>query len=82
MYASCKECHELWRQYSLATVTHIQLADRLRFAALQNDLDLIETLTVETEGAEKTRTELRESIRQHEKSHKNGMFQAASQSQG
>jgi hypothetical protein len=49
------------------------------FAALQNDLDLIETLTMETEGAEKTRMELRESIRKHEESHKIGLSRAASE---
>jgi len=80
MYAFCKECRELWRQYSLATVTHIQLDSKLRFAALQNDLDLIETLTRETEGAEKTRRELRQSIHQHEESHKIGLFKAAASS--
>ena len=82
MYAFCKECRELWRQYSLATVTHIQLDSKLRFAALQNDLDLIETLTRETEGAERTRKELRESIHHHEESHKISLCSAASQSQG
>jgi hypothetical protein len=79
MYLFCEECRDLWRQYSLATVTHIQLDSKLRFAALQNDLDLIETLTRETEGAEKTRRVLRESIHQHEESHKIGLVRAASQ---
>jgi hypothetical protein len=79
MYATCQECADLWREYAHATMLHIQLDNKLRFAALQNDLDLIETLTRETEDAEKTRRELRESIRQHEKSHKNGMFMAACQ---
>ena len=69
MYPDCEECRELWRQYSLATAIHIQLDNKLRFAGLQNDLDLIETHTRETEGAEKTRSELRESIRKHEESH-------------
>jgi hypothetical protein len=79
MYASCKECNDLWRQYSVATATHLQLDSKLRLAALQNALDLIKTLTVETEGAEKTRSELRESIRQHQASHQTGTFKAASQ---
>jgi hypothetical protein len=60
-------------------VTHLQLDSKLRFAALQNDLDLIETLTRETEGAEKTRRVLRESIHQHEESHKIALCRAASQ---
>ena len=47
---------------------------------MQNDLDLIETLTRETEGAEKTRRVLRESIQQHEESHKIGLFKAAASS--
>jgi hypothetical protein len=70
MYAGCEECREVWRQYSIATAIHVQLDNKLRFAALQNDLALIETLTRETEGAEKTRDELRESIREHEGSHR------------
>jgi hypothetical protein len=79
MYTSCKECNDLWRQYSVATATHIQLDTKLRLAALQNALDMIETLTREAEGAEKTRRELRESIRQHDESHKIALCKAASQ---
>jgi hypothetical protein len=60
-------------------VIYIHLDNKLRFAALKNDLDLIETLTRETEGAEKTRRELRESIGQHEESHKIALCRAASQ---
>jgi len=69
MHAVCDECGELWRQYSVATATYIQIENRLRLAALQNELDLIETLTVEIEGAEKNRHELRELIHKHEATH-------------
>jgi hypothetical protein len=69
MYTGCEECREVWRKYSIATAIHVQLDNKLRFAALQNDFALIETLTRETEGAEKTRNELRGSIRKHEDSH-------------
>ena len=70
MYPVCEECRELWRQYSLATAIHIQLDNKLRFAALKNQCELIETLTRETEGAERTRSELRQSIDKHEAAHK------------
>jgi hypothetical protein len=70
MYPSCEECSELWRQYALVTVIHVQLDNKLRVAALQNDLNPIETLTREAEGAERVRLELRESIRKHEGSHR------------
>jgi len=70
MYDSvCEDCSELWRQYSVATATHVRLENKLRLAALHNELSLIQTLTVETEGAEKTRNELRELIHKHEASH-------------
>jgi hypothetical protein len=69
MDSVCEECRDLWRQYSVATATHIQLENKLRLAALHNELSLIETLTVETEGAEKSRGKLRELIHQHEDSH-------------
>ena len=70
IYSDCVECHNLWHQYSCATTIHIQLDNKLRFAALQNDLNLIEPLTRETENAEKTRSDLRESIRKHEALHR------------
>ena len=70
MYPGCEKCTELWRQYGFATMIHVQLDNKLRFAALQNDLDLIESLTRETEGAEKVRVGLRESIREHEALHR------------
>jgi hypothetical protein len=69
MYAVCDECRELWRQYSVATATHIQIENKLRLAGLQNELNLIETLTVETEGAEKTRNRLRKLVHKHEAAH-------------
>ena len=70
MYDSvCDECSELWRQYSVATATHVRLEHKLRLAALHNELNLIQTLTVETEGAEKIRNTLRELIHKHEASH-------------
>src|SRR5215472_7458371 len=58
MYPGCEECSELWRQYALVTVIHVQLDNKLRLAALQNGLDLIETFTREAEGAERVRLEL------------------------
>jgi hypothetical protein len=69
MYSVCDECGELWRQYSVATATHIRLENKLRLAALQGELNLIKTLTVETEGAENTRNRLRELIHKHETAH-------------
>jgi hypothetical protein len=70
MYPGCKKCQDLWRQYGWATTIHIQLDNKLRLAALQNDLGLIESLTRETEGAEKVRLDFRESIREHEETHR------------
>jgi len=59
----------LWRTYGVATKIHVELDNKLRFAALQGDHGLIQSLTVETEGAEQIRANLREAIREHEKSH-------------
>ena len=64
---SCTQCRDLWRRYGIATKIHVQLENKLRFAALQNDL--IETLTRETEGAGKLRAELREEIDRNERPH-------------
>jgi hypothetical protein len=77
MQHRCPECEQLWHQYATATTIHVQLENKLRFAALQNDPDQIETLTRQTETAEKVRMELRESIRKHEGSHESGPVQAA-----
>jgi hypothetical protein len=70
MYPACEQCLDLWRRYGLATSVHIQLENKLRLAALQNDVDLIESLTRETEGAEEIRFDLRQSIREHERTHR------------
>jgi hypothetical protein len=70
MYHACEECKELWRKYGLATTVHVQLENKLRLAALQGDTDRIESLTLETEGAEKIRGGLRQAIYQHERSHR------------
>jgi hypothetical protein len=48
---------------------HVQLENKLRFAALQDDAGIIESLTRETEGAEEIRNDLREEISRHERSH-------------
>ena len=69
MYPICEECRDVWRQYGTATTIHIQLDNKLRFAAHQSDLDEIEALTRQTETAEKVRLERRESIRKHEDWH-------------
>jgi hypothetical protein len=66
---SCELCQDLWRKYGIATKIHVQLDNKLRFAALQDDHGLVQSLTMETEGAEQIRTDLREAIRKHEKSH-------------
>jgi hypothetical protein len=69
MYSVCDECRELWRQYSVVSATHLQLENKLRLAALENAFNLIPTLTVETEGAERNRNNLRELIHKHEAAH-------------
>jgi hypothetical protein len=68
MYYGCEQCRELWRKYALTTSVHLRLDHQLRAAALQSDLEAIVSLTIETEGAEKIRNELRQSIREHEQS--------------
>jgi hypothetical protein len=73
VYQDCAECEELWKRYGIATSAHIQRESRLRLAALQEDHSQIEALTRETERAEKTRRELRESILRHEESHRHGL---------
>ena len=65
----CTQCKDLWRRYGIATKIHVQLENRLRFAALQDDFGIIESLTKETEGAERNRSGLREEISHHERSH-------------
>ena len=76
---SCEHCQSLWRTYGVATKIHVELDNKLRFAALQSDLDEIEALTRQTEAAERVRLELRRSIRKHEGSHENGLAEAAYQ---
>jgi hypothetical protein len=56
---------------------HIQLENKLRLSALRNDLEDFESLTHETEGAEKIRTQLRDAIRQHEDSHRVSVARSA-----
>ena len=65
----CNECVRLWREYGTATTAHIRLDNKLRFAALQDDHVHIKSLTLETETAERNRTNIRESIRLHEWTH-------------
>ena len=65
----CDLCRDLWRRYGVAAKIHIQLENRLRIAALEEDQQMLETLTRETEGAEKIRADLREEINRHERSH-------------
>lgn len=69
MHPDCEECKQLWRKYGLATMIHIELDSKLRSAAIQKNAEPIESLTRETEGAEKNRTELLQLIRAHEASH-------------
>ena len=66
---ACDLCRDLWRRYGIAAKIHVQLENKLRFAALQDDFEIIESLTRETEGAERNRSGLREEISQHERSH-------------
>jgi hypothetical protein len=49
---------------------YVQLDNKLRFAALQDDTAQIESLTRETEGAEAIRSDLRQAIRDHEGAHR------------
>lgn len=65
----CAQCKDLWRRYGIATKIHVQLENKLRFAALQSDFELIESLTREAEGAENIRCEVRGEISKHELSH-------------
>lgn len=55
---------------------YVQLDNKVRFAALQNDPALIESLTREAEEAETIRSDLRQAIRDHENTH--GAFAAVS----
>jgi hypothetical protein len=67
----------MWRRYATATAIHVRLDHKLRFAALQGDYDVIESLTLETEGAEGIRLGLREAIRRHEQSHQSSRANSA-----
>jgi hypothetical protein len=71
MRHKCEKCVRLWRDYGTATAMHVRLDNKLRFAALQDDHVLIESLTLETEAAERNRNNIRESIRLHEWTHDN-----------
>jgi len=64
-----EECQELWRKYDLATTVHVELDSNRRLAAIQKNVDLIESLTREAKGAEKNHAELSQLIREHEASH-------------
>jgi hypothetical protein len=69
MHSSCEQCGELLRKYGVAATTYVRLDNKLRFAALQRDCNLVQMLTLESERAEKTRSELRQSIHDHEATH-------------
>ena len=60
------ECIELWRAYSLATIEHIKLDNKLRLAVLKHALEQTGALTIEVEAAERARIGARDIIRQHE----------------
>jgi hypothetical protein len=69
MYHPCELCSDLWRRYGIATAIHIRLEEELRSTARQNELNQVETLTREIEGAELIRSDVRQSIREHEATH-------------
>jgi hypothetical protein len=77
MHSDCERCKELWRQYGVASMIHVQLENKLRLSALKNELKHFESLTRETEGAEIVRTQLRDAIRQHEESHRISVTRSA-----
>lgn len=68
MRAGCEECQRLWREYAWATTEHIRSDNKLRLAALEHDYQAIKQLTVGTDSAERTRSDLREAIADHENS--------------
>jgi len=65
----CKECLRLWREYGEATSEAVRLESKLRFAALQGDHHLIQSLTQDVEQAGEKRRAAREAIRIHEGTH-------------
>jgi hypothetical protein len=69
----CQECVRLWREYGLATTAHVRLDNKLRFAALQDDHSLIQSLTLELEALGEIRDIAREAIRRHEGTHVAGV---------
>jgi hypothetical protein len=69
MVRDCRECVRLWREYSTATAAHVKLAAALRFATLQDNLALIESLRLELEALNEIRTAMRDAISHHEGTH-------------
>lgn len=62
MDAYCTLCRELWQQYTAALLKHVRLKNSSRPAR-----NLDETFKREVEAAERTRNELQETIRRHER---------------
>jgi hypothetical protein len=65
----CQECVRLWREYGSTTTAHVRLDNKLRFAALQDDHPLIQSLTLELKALGAIRSAAREAIRRHDGTH-------------
>jgi len=69
MIRDCGECVRLWRECATATMAYVRLDNKFRFAALQDDHPLIQSLTRELEVLGEIRSAAREAIRRHEGTH-------------
>ena len=69
MLAGCEECSRLWREYTVATLEHVRLANKFQLAALSCDTEAIATLALQVESAIEKRHASREAMRGHETQH-------------
>jgi hypothetical protein len=69
MVRDCRKCVSLWREYTTATAAHVKLTAALRFATIQDNLALIESLKLELEALNEIRAAMRDAISRHEGTH-------------
>ena len=66
---ACRECDEIWREYSHATTNHVKLITERQLAIIRQDATAETRLDAVIRDAEKLRGEAREKLRTHEAGH-------------
>ncbi len=67
MNEKCKTCIDLWREYAVATHTHIDIESKLEIARLKHDPQAIQMLLIEAQAAADRRTQYRRELSDHDR---------------